>query len=100
MDKMIDIPSVGEILVEEFMQPKWLSAYKLAKDILVPVSRIQDIIKGRRKVTVDTSIRLGVYFGISERYFYNIQNDIDFRKQKAEMKDDLKRITSLESQSA
>ncbi len=100
MDKMIDIPSVGEILVEEFMQPKGLSAYKLAKDILVPVSRIQDIIKGRRKVTVDTSIRLGVYFGISERYFYNIQNDIDFRKQKAEMKDDLKRITSLESQSA
>ncbi len=100
MDKMIDIPSVGEILVEEFMQPKGLSAYKLAKDILVPVSRIQDIIKGRRKVTVDTSIRLGVYFGISERYFYNIQNDIDFRKQKAEMKDDLKRITSMESQSA
>ncbi len=56
MDMMIDLPSVGEILVEEFMTPRGISAYRLAKDIFVPVSRVQDIIKGRRKVTVDTSI--------------------------------------------
>jgi addiction module HigA family antidote len=75
----IETPTMGEILVEEFMEPNRISAYRLAKDIDVPVSRIQDIIKGRRKVTADTSIRLGKYFGVSDKYFLNLQNDIDIR---------------------
>ena len=100
MDQMIDIPSVGEILVEEFMTPKGLSAYRLAKEIYVPVSRIQDIIKGRRKVTVDTSIRLGIFFGVSEKYFLNIQNDIDCRLQKNLIKEELEKIQALQPQTA
>ena len=100
MDYMIDIPSVGEILVEEFMLPNSISAYRLAKEILVPVSRIQDIIKGRRKVTVDTSLRLGVYFGVSEKYFLNIQNDIDLRLQKKVLKEEMNRIPRVNPQSA
>lgn len=80
MSKKIPLPSVGEILEEEFLKPYGLSAYRLAHDIGVPVSRIQDIIHGRRRMTVDTSLRLGKYFGISERYFINIQNDIDIRQ--------------------
>lgn len=75
----IPTTTVAEILVEEFMEPLNISAYKLAKDIKVPVSRIQDIIHGKRKITPDTSIRLGRYFGVSERYFLNIQNEIDIR---------------------
>ena len=56
----IETPSIGEILQEEFMIPMGLSAYKLAQDIKVPVSRIQDILHGRRKITADTSDRKSV----------------------------------------
>lgn len=56
-----------------------ISAYKLAKEIHVPVSRIQDILHNRRKITADTSHRLAKYFGVSDRYFLNIQDDIDIR---------------------
>ncbi len=73
---------MSEILKEEFMIPFNISAYKLAKDIDVPVSRIQDILHDRRKITPETSIRLGKYFGLSERYFLNLQNDIDIRNAK------------------
>ena len=68
MTKMIDTPKISEILNEEFMEPLHLSSYRLAKEIDVPVSRIQDILHDRRKTTIDTSIRLGKYFGISEKY--------------------------------
>ena len=78
--KKIELPTVGEILKEEFMKPYHISAYFLANSIGVPVSRIQDIIHDRRSVTLDTSIRLGKFFGLSERYFLNIQLDIDSRK--------------------
>ena len=73
----IETPKISEILQEEFMKPLNVSAYKLAKGIDVPVSRIQDILHDRRKITVDTSIRLGIYFGVSETYFLNVQNNID-----------------------
>ena len=62
----IETPSIGEILQEEFMIPMGLSAYKLAQDIKVPVSRIQDILHGRRKITADTSLRLAKLFGVSD----------------------------------
>ena len=78
--KKIELPTVGEILKEEFMDPYHISAYFLANSIGVPVSRIQDIIHDRRAITVDTSIRLGKFFGVSNMYFLNIQNDIDARK--------------------
>lgn len=96
MDLRIDVPDIGEILVEEFMDPCGISAYRLAKEIFVPVSRIQDIIKGRRKITVDTSIRLGKFFGVSEKYFLNIQNDIDCRQQMIIMRDEIEKIHTLQ----
>ena len=92
MDRIIEVPEIGEILLEEFMKPMDISAYRLAKDILVPVSRIQEILNGRRKITVDTSIRLGLYFGVSDKYFLNIQNDIDCRRQKDAIKNELEQI--------
>lgn len=82
MDMIIDTPTMGEILVEEFMKPNNLSAYKLAQEIHVPTSRIQDIIHDRRKITADTSLRLAKFFGTSDRYFLDIQNDIIIRELK------------------
>ena len=97
MDK-IETPKVSEILLEEFMKPLHLSAYKLAHDINFPVSRIQDILHDRRKITIDTSIRLGKYFGLSDMYFLNIQNNIDLRNIKKEIEKDLLNIPNISSQ--
>ena len=95
MNDYIETPEIKESLWEECMKPMGISAYKLAKDIRVPVSRIQDILHGRRKITVDTSIRLGIYFGVSERYFLNIQNDLDIRNEKLRNKEELDKIPVL-----
>lgn len=83
----IPIPKLSEILREEFLEPLNLSAYALAKQIGVPTSRIQDILHDRRQVTVDTSVRLGRFFGVSDRYFLNLQNDIDIRNTNLDNKD-------------
>ena len=93
--KKIKTPTISEILKEEFMIPLGLSAYRLAKDIDVPVSRIQDILHNRRKITAETSIRLGKYFGLSDRYFLNLQNDIDIREAKETIGDSILKIIPL-----
>ncbi len=88
----IETPTISEILYEEFMQPYDISAYRLAKDINVPVSRIQDILHDRRKITADTSLRLAKYFGVSDKYFLDIQNDIDLRNEKKRILKELEAI--------
>ena len=85
-------PTIGEILTEEFMVPMQLSAYKLAQGIHVPTSRIQDILHGRRKITADTSIRLGRYLGVSDRYFLDMQNDIEVRELTEKLDGDFSAI--------
>lgn len=92
MDMIIETPKMGEILLEEFMEPLGISAYKLAQEIHVPVSRIQDILHNRRKITVDTSLRLARYFGVSDRYFLDIQNDIDIRELKLTLDTEIEAI--------
>lgn len=95
MAKRIDTPKISEILFEEFMEPLGISAYKLAKDIHVPVSRVQDILHDRRGITVDTSLRLGRFFGVSESYFLNLQNEIDLRNTKLKLSEELESIQPL-----
>ena len=95
MTKRIELPTVGEILKEEFMDPCGISAYRLAKEIFVPVSRIQAIVNGSRKITIDTSIRLGQYFGVSYDYFINIQNDLDIRNICDSMQEEVDKIKEL-----
>ena len=92
----IETPSIGEILQEEFMIPMGLSAYKLAQDIKVPVSRIQDSLPGRRKITADTSLRLAKLFGVSDAYFLDMQNEIDMRNLKILLADELTEIHTLQ----
>ena len=90
--KKIELPTAGEILKEEFMEPNHISAYFLANAIEVPVSRIQDILHERRAITIDTSIRLGRFFGLSDTYFINIQNEVDLRKTLSKNRDSFDRI--------
>ena len=96
MEERIPTPKISEVLLEDFMKPLGLSAYKLAKGIGVPVSRIQDILHDRRKVTVDTSVRLARYFGMSDLFFYNIQTDLDLRELKEKMWDEIEKIQPLQ----
>lgn len=92
---MIETPKISEILFEEFMEPYGITAYRLAKDIHVPISRIQDILHDRRKITADTSLRLGKYFGVSDRYFLDMQTDIDIRNAKFSIESDLNDIVAM-----
>ena len=89
---LIETPKISEILFEEFMEPMGITAYRLAKEIHVPYSRIQDILHDRRKITADTSLRLAKYFGVSDRYFLDIQNDIEVRELKIALEADIRTI--------
>lgn len=81
-EKYIFTPTLGEILREEFMNPLGVTVDRLAKDIHVPISCIEDILHDRRKITADTSLKLAKFFGVSDRYFLDVQNDIDIRNLK------------------
>ena len=88
----IKTPTVSEILREEFMEPLGISAYRLAQAINVPASRVQDILHDRRKITADTSLRLAKFFGVSDRYFLDLQNEIDIRNLKIQLANEISKI--------
>lgn len=69
----------GEILLTEFMQPHGLTAYRLAKELNVPLPRVNDIVRGKRAISADTALRLGIYFGLPAQFWLNLQNDYDLR---------------------
>lgn len=79
----------GEILMEEFLKPMEISQYKLAKDISVPARRINEIVQGKRSVTPDTALRLSRYFGLSERFWINLQARYDLETEKDKLDDRL-----------
>ena len=72
----------GEILMEEFLKPMELSQYRLAKDISVPARRINEIVHGKRSISPDTALRLSRYFGMSERFWMNLQARYDLEMEK------------------
>ncbi|MCB0208403.1 MAG: HigA family addiction module antidote protein [Anaerolineae bacterium] len=72
----------GEILLEEFLKPMELSQYRLAKDIRVPARRINEIVHGKRGISPDTALRLSRYFGLSERFWLNLQTRYDLEIEK------------------
>ena len=72
----------GEILNEEFIKPHDLSQYRLAKEIGVPARRINEIVHGKRAITPDTGLRLSRYFGLSERFWLNLQTRYDLEVEK------------------
>jgi addiction module HigA family antidote len=80
----------GEILLEEFLIPMNLTPYRLAKDLHVPLPRINDVVRGKRSITADTALRLGAYFGLPAQFWMNLQTDYDLRLAAANQ--DLKKI--------
>ncbi len=72
----------GEILLEEFLKPMGISQYRLAKEIHVPARRINEIVHGERAISPDTALRLSLYFGLSERFWINLQARYDLEITK------------------
>jgi addiction module HigA family antidote len=72
----------GEILLKEFLKPMNISQYRLAKDLNVPARRINEIVQGKRAISVDTALRLSRYFGLSERFWMNLQARYDLEVEK------------------
>lgn len=89
----------GEILQEEFMNPIHLSQNKLARDIDVPVARINDIIHGKRSITPDTAFRLAIYFGTTPEFWLNLQVRFDIKKiEKTSAFELKKKIRKIQAQ--
>jgi antitoxin HigA-1 len=72
----------GEVLQEEFLMPMNITAYKLAKDIHIPQTRVAAILKGGRRITADTALRLSTYFGNSPKFWLGLQDDYDVEEEK------------------
>ncbi len=96
MNKYMPELTVGEFLKEEFMIPLSLSAYKLAKDINVPVSRIQEILANRRKLSMDSALRLAHYFGTSDQYFVDLQAKVSLEAEKLALKKEIDSLPTYE----
>src|SRR5438128_1792179 len=90
----------GEILLEEFLLPFKISAYKLAKDIDIPQTRISEIIKGNRRITADTALRLSKFFGNSAKFWLGLQNDFDIEDESRQKDKELKTIKRFDRNAA
>lgn len=91
---MEKIPNVtpGEILREEFLNPLRITAYRLSQDTGMPATRVSEILKGRRRITADTALRLAAYFGNSADFWMGIQDEFDLREEKERIQSVLKKI--------
>src|SRR5882762_5987857 len=89
---LLPIPTVGEILLEEFLKPLELSQNALARAVGVPPRRINEIVLGKRAVTADTDLRLTRYFKLSEGFFLGLQTDYELMQRRREINDQLRAI--------
>jgi addiction module HigA family antidote len=90
----------GEILMEEFLIPLEISAYRLSKDISIPQTRISEILKCRRSITADTALRLSKYFGNSPKFWLGLQDDFDIEEQQKLKSLDFKNIKHYNKRAA
>ena len=91
MEKIINIKP-GEILLEEFLKPLKITAYRLSKDTGMPATRVSQILKGNRRITADTALRLSKYFGNSADFWMGIQDEFDLREEMQRIGTELNRI--------
>ncbi|WP_283943866.1 HigA family addiction module antitoxin [Kaistella sp.] len=94
MEKLRNI-SPGEILLEEFLIPLEISQYRLSKDLEIPQTRISEIIKGNRRISADTAVRLSAYFGNSPKFWLGLQDDYDIENELKEKWSEVTRITRI-----
>ncbi|TVR90565.1 MAG: addiction module antidote protein, HigA family [Spirochaetaceae bacterium] len=92
MTGAIPTPTIGEILQEEFLQPLAMTPYRLSKELHVSTSTVLDLVHGKRRLTTDMALRLSKLFGTSERFWINLQTNIDVRNRKPEMEPELEKI--------
>ena len=94
MEKLANIHP-GEILQEEFLDPLNITAYRLSKETEIPQTRISQILKGYRRITADTALRLGYYFGNSPKFWLGLQDDYDIEEEKRNKSEIFNRISLL-----
>ncbi|XOV93733.1 MAG: HigA family addiction module antitoxin [Bacteroidota bacterium] len=80
---MKNLPNIhpGEVLLEEFLKPMDISAYRLSKDLGIPQTRISQILKKNRRITADTALRLSKYFGTTAKFWLGLQDDYDIEEE-------------------
>ncbi len=91
MEKLANVHP-GEILLYEFLEPLKITAYRLSKDLKIPQTRISEIIKGNRRITADSALRLSKYFGNSAKFWLGIQDDYDLEEEKENKEKELNQI--------
>ena len=91
MEKLANIHP-GEILYYEFLEPLKITAYRISKDLKIPQTRISEILKGNRRITADTALRLSKYFGNSAKFWLGIQDDYDIEEERETKEAELNEI--------
>ncbi len=99
MEKLDNIHP-GEVLLEEFMLPMEITAYRLSKSINIPQTRISEILKGKRRITADTALRLGKFFGNSAKFWLGLQDDYDLENEKNKKQKEFDQIQTWENNAA
>jgi addiction module HigA family antidote len=94
MEKLENIHP-GEILLEEFLKPMEISAYRLAKETFIPQTRISEIIRGNRRITADTALRFAKFFGTSAKFWLGLQDDYDLEEEKTVKEKELNEIIPI-----
>jgi antitoxin HigA-1 len=85
----------GEVLMQEFLLPLGITAYRISKEIGIPQTRMSQILKGQRRITADTALRLGKYFGNSARFWLGLQDDYDLEEALKGKEGAIKAIASF-----
>lgn len=90
----------GEILKEEFLSPLEITAYRLSKETFIPQTRISEILKGKRRITADTALRLSKFFGTTAKFWLGLQDDFDLEEQNNSNQPELDKIKQMEDHAA
>ncbi|NHE56317.1 HigA family addiction module antitoxin [Cyclobacterium plantarum] len=99
MDRLKNIHP-GEILKEEFLTPLEITAYRLSKETFIPQTRVSEILKGKRRITADTALRLSKFFGISAKFWLGLQDDFDLEEENISKQSELDKIRQIEDHPA
>ena len=92
MKGTFELPKIGDIIVEEFLEPLEITPYRLAKDLGVSTSTILDLVHNKRRISVEMSLRLARNFGTSSKFWLNMQNELDLREAQKKIARDLDKI--------
>lgn len=99
MEKLNNIHP-GAILKEEFLKPLGITAYRLSKATFIPQTRVSELLKGNRRITADTALRLSKYFGTSAKFWLGLQDDFDLEEEKNTKQKELNTIKPIEDSAA